>query len=213
MDNCYRLLHVAASDYPPSAIRYPLLSHLMSNKPGNRSRDARLAGSRAGGGLPGVPRRLDAKDVKIIEIVQTNGRIAKKALAEAIGLSLTPCFERLRRLERDGFISSYRGVVDPRRFGSFVWVYTEVSLVRHRATDFPRFEAAVRDVPEILTCDALGGGIDYMLHLVARDVAHYQQLMDTLLARDVGVDTYFTYIVTKRVKDSPGLPVAALMCS
>jgi Lrp/AsnC family transcriptional regulator, regulator of ectoine-degradation genes len=157
------------------------------------------------------PRRLDARDIKILEIVQTNGRISKKALADAIGLSLTPCFERLRRLERDGYISSYRGIVDPQRFGSFVWVHTEVTLVRHRAADFSRFEAVVCKMPEVLACDAVGGGVDYILQLVTRDVAHYQQIIDHLLTVDVGVDTYFTYIVTKRVKDAPGIPLSQLM--
>lgn len=156
-------------------------------------------------------RRLDARDIKILEIVQTNGRISKKALASEIGLSLTPCFERLRRLERDGFICSYRGVVDPQRFGSFVWVHTEVTLARHRAADFSRFEAVVCRMPEVLACDAVGGGIDYILHLVTRDVAHYQRLMDRLLAEDTGLDTYFTYIVTKRVKDAPGIPLSKLL--
>jgi Lrp/AsnC family transcriptional regulator of ectoine degradation len=156
-------------------------------------------------------RRLDARDVKILEIVQANGRISKKALADAIGLSLTPCFERLRRLEREGFISSYRGIVDPGRFGSFLWVYTEFTLARHRAADFSRFEAAVNEMPEVLSCDAVGGGIDYVLRLVTRDVAHYQRLIEDLLARDVGVDTYFTYIVTKRVKESSGIPLTLLI--
>lgn len=160
---------------------------------------------------PHSSNRLDARDVKILEIIQTNGRISKRALADAIGLSLTPCFQRVRRLEREGFIASYRGVVDARRFGSFVWVYAELTLARHRATDFSRFEAVVNQIPEVLACDAVGGGIDYVLKLVTRDVAHYQRLIDDLLAKDVGVDTYFTYIVTKRVKDSPVIPLSILM--
>ncbi|MBL8267989.1 Lrp/AsnC family transcriptional regulator [Steroidobacter sp.] len=154
---------------------------------------------------------LDAKDVRILEIVQTQGRISKKALADAIGLSLTPCFERLRRLEREGFIESYRGVIDAKRMGTFVWVHVEVTLARHRSTDFARFEAAITLLPEVLSCDAVGGGIDYVLLMVCRDVAHYQQLIDELLGREVGVETYFTYIVTKRVKDVPVIPLGLLL--
>lgn len=157
------------------------------------------------------PRRLDARDIRILEIIQTQGRISKKALAHAIGLSLTPCFERLQRLEREGFIREYRGILDAQRFGSFVWIYTEISLMRHRAADFSRFEAIVLRMPEVLACDAVGGGIDYMLKIVARDVAHYQRLIDKLLSHEVGVDKYFTYIVTKRVKANSALPLAALL--
>jgi Lrp/AsnC family transcriptional regulator of ectoine degradation len=156
-------------------------------------------------------RRLDARDIRILEIIQTHGRISKKALAHAIGLSLTPCFERLQRLEREGFIREYQGILDAQRFGSFVWIYTEISLARHRATDFSRFEAIVLRMPEVLACDAVGGGIDYMLKIVARDVAHYQRLIDELLSHDVGVDKYFTYIVTKRVKANSALPLTQLL--
>jgi Lrp/AsnC family transcriptional regulator of ectoine degradation len=156
-------------------------------------------------------RRLDARDLKILEIIQTNGRISKKALADAIGLSLTPCFQRLQRLEREGFIRGYRGVVDAQRFGSLIWVYTEISLARHRASDFMVFENAIKQIPEVLECDAVGGGVDYLVKFVARDVAHYQRIVEDLLARDIGVETYFTYIVTKRVKDGGGIPLRSLV--
>ncbi len=155
--------------------------------------------------------RLDARDLKILEIIQTNGRISKKALADAIGLSLTPCFQRLQRLEREGFIRGYRGVVNAQRFGSLIWIYTEITLARHRAADFQLFENAIRQIPEVLECDAVGGGIDYVLKLVAQDVAHYQRIIEELLAREIGVDNYFTYIVTKRVKDAPAIPLQSLM--
>lgn len=160
---------------------------------------------------PPPPQRLDSRDVRILEIIQRQGRISMKALADAIGLSLTPCCQRVRRLEREGYIGCYRGVVDARRLGAFVWIHTEVSLTRHRAADFSRFEAAVQQVPEVLTCDAVGGGIDYVLKLVTRDVAHYQCVIEDLLARDLGIDTYFTYMVTKRVKDAPAIPLSTLL--
>lgn len=155
--------------------------------------------------------RLDARDLRILEIIQTQGRISIKALANAVGLTLTPCSQRLQRLEREGYIGCYRGVVDARRLGSFMWVYTEISLARHRTADFSCFEAAVLRIPEVLTCDAVGGGIDYLLKLVTCDVAHYQRVIENLLARNVGIDTYSTYIVTKRIKDSPAMPLSTLL--
>lgn len=157
-----------------------------------------------------VARRLDARDLKILEIIQTRGRISKKALADAIGLSLTPCFQRLQRLEREGFIRSYRGVVDPQRFGAVIWAYTEITLARHRALDFKVFESAIRGIPQVLECDAVGGGIDYLLKIVASDVPHYQRIIETLLGLDVGVDSYCTYIVTKRIKEGAPIPLTLL---
>jgi len=155
--------------------------------------------------------RLDARDLRILEVVQANGRISKKALAETIGLSLTPCFARLRRLEASGFISGYRGVVDARRFGSFMWVHVEVTLSRHRAADFARFETVLQRIPEVIECDAVGGGIDYLLKLIVRDVDHYQRIIEDLLGREIGMATYNTFIVTKRVKESAPIPVATLL--
>jgi Lrp/AsnC family transcriptional regulator, regulator of ectoine-degradation genes len=155
--------------------------------------------------------RLDSRDLKILEIIQSNGRISKKALADAIGLSLTPCFHRLQRLERDGFIRGYRGIVDAQRLTSLTWVYTEISLARHRAPDFMLFENAIRQMPEVLECDAVGGGIDYVMKVVARDVASYQRFVEDLLKRDIGVNTYYTYIVTKRIKDSGRIPLRAML--
>lgn len=156
-------------------------------------------------------RRLDARDLEILEIVQAQGRISKKALADTIGLSLTPCYQRLQRLEKEGFISGYRGVLDAQRFGSFLWICTDITLSRHRAADFTRFENAVKQIPEVLECDAVGGGIDYVLKLVVRDVNHYQSIIDDLLEKDLGVSTYFTYVVTRRVKAATGIPLTALL--
>jgi Lrp/AsnC family transcriptional regulator of ectoine degradation len=155
-------------------------------------------------------RRLDARDLRILEIIQTNGRISKKALADAIGLSLTPCFQRLQRLEKEGFIREYRGVLDARRFGAVIWVYTEVKLARHRAVDFRLFESAIQRMPEVLECHAVGGGIDYLLKFVANDVAHYQRAMESLLDSGIAVDCYYTHIVTKRIKEASAIPLALL---
>jgi Lrp/AsnC family transcriptional regulator of ectoine degradation len=163
--------------------------------------------------MPTRPRtavRLDARDLRILDIIQRNGRISKKALAEEIGVTMTPCFQRLQRLEKEGFIRGYRGVVEARRFGPFVWVYTHVTLVRHRTADFERFESAVNGIQEVIECDVVSGGVDYILKVIVRDIAHYQRLIEELMARDIGISVYISYIVTKRVKESASIPLAEL---
>lgn len=145
-------------------------------------------------------RKLDGYDLAILRTLQSKGRITKTALAEAVNLSPSPCWERLRRLEDDGYISGYSADIDIRLLGPITEVLVEVTLANHRSSDFKRFECFVQDVEEITECVATGGGIDYMLRLVVRDVDAYQQLMDRLLETDVGIDRYFGYIVTKRVK-------------
>ncbi len=155
--------------------------------------------------------KLDELDLKILVALQREGRMTKLKLAERINLSPTPCWERLRRLEQAGIITGYHARIRLENLTRATIVLVEMTLKRHRREDFDRFEAAVQTIPEILECYATGGGIDYMLKVIARDVDAYQRLIDRLLTDDVGIDRYFTYIVTKPVKESFELPLARLL--
>lgn len=151
--------------------------------------------------------RLDAIDLKILATLQREGRITKLALADRVNLSPTPCWQRLKRLEAAGFIRGYRAEIDLARLGGSTTVMVEVALKHHRYEDFERFEHAVRQVPEIVECVATGGGVDYLLKVVATDIDAYQQLIDRLLAAEIGIERYVTYVVTRTVKSSPQVPV------
>lgn len=152
--------------------------------------------------------KLDPIDLRILAEVQRDGRITKVALADRVGLSATPCWNRLRRLEEAGVISGYHARIAPRSIASIALIFVEVKLGGHRKADFDRFERAVREIPQIISCWSTGGSIDYLLRVVAGDIAAYQEIMDDLLAREVGISRYFTFVVTKTVKDDPVLPVA-----
>lgn len=154
---------------------------------------------------------LDPADLRILTEIQRDGRITKLALAEKVGLSPTPCWTRLRRLEERGIIAGYNARLALRQVTPWVFVLVELTLRNHRQSDFDQFERVVREVPEIMTCWAVGGGVDYVLKTIAKDVNTYQILIDGLLARDIGIDRYFTYIVTKVVKDDPEIPLATLL--
>jgi len=147
--------------------------------------------------------RLDSYDFAILRALQANGRITKVALAEAVGLSPSPCWERLKKLETAGLITGYRATVDIRRIAPVTEVLVELTLSGHRAEDFRRFEAIAKARPEVQACWALGGGVDYLLRLVVRDVDAYQRFMDELLEAGAGIGRYFGYIVTKTVKNTP----------
>ncbi len=144
--------------------------------------------------------KLDKADIRILDTLQRDGRITKLRLAEAVGLSPTACWERLRRLERARVITGYAARIDRAKIARESTVLVEVTLRRHTQADFDRFEAAIGAQPEVVACDATGGGIDYLLRVVAPDIAAYQALMEDLLARNLGIDRYFSYIVTKTVK-------------
>ncbi|XNO40640.1 Lrp/AsnC family transcriptional regulator (plasmid) [Sinorhizobium meliloti] len=154
--------------------------------------------------------RLDAIDLRILDAIQRDGRITKLALAEKTGLSPTPCWMRLRKLEKAGIISGYHARVSLRRVTPVASVMVQLTLANHRQADFDRFERAVRDIPEIVCCWSVGGGVDYILKVVATDIDAYQRLIDALLDRELGIARYFTYIVTKTVKEDPVVPLSLL---
>jgi Lrp/AsnC family transcriptional regulator of ectoine degradation len=155
--------------------------------------------------------KLDAYDIRILATLQRDGRITKLKLAEQIGLSPSPCWERMKRLQEAGYIRGFHADVDVAKVVRITTVFVEVTLASHGAEDFARFEAAVQDVPEIVECQAIGGGADYIMKVVTTDIEAYQALIDRLLAERVGIGRYFTYIVTKPVKCPQGAPLPHLL--
>ena len=155
--------------------------------------------------------KLDSIDIKILATLQREGRITKVALAEQVHLSPTPCWERLKKMERLGLIQGYHATIALKKIASHALFFTEITLSSHTQKDFQRFENAMTDFPEIMECWATGGGVDYMLKIIARDIEFYQAFVDRLLDAGLGIDRYFTYVVTKPVKDSREIPLEHLL--
>lgn len=144
---------------------------------------------------------LDKRDIDILRILSREGRIAKAELARRVNLSPTPCWQRLKRLEDAGLIRGYRAEIALKPLGPSVTTFVTVELQSHRVHDFRAFEAEMLRRDEVTGCWALGGGFDYLLQVVTRDVEAYQGLIDELLRAEIGLVRYFTYIVTATVKD------------
>lgn len=153
--------------------------------------------------------RLDARDIKILSILQREGRLSKSALAERVNLSSTPCWERLHRLEEAGIIERYGAQISLKALGPVTIVFVEITIENHRAEDFQRFEKAIADIAEIVECWALGGGIDYLCKVIVRHLDDYQQLIEAMLDQRIGIQRYFSYVVTAPVKNEP-VPVQLL---
>lgn len=149
--------------------------------------------------------KLDDRDIAILRVLAENGRISKTALAERVGLSATPCWNRLKRLEQSGLISNYRAEINLRKIGPNVTVFVAAELVDHTAASFRAFEDAMQRYEEVIACWSLGGGFDYLMQIVTSDIDAYQRLIDEILEARIGLAKYFTYIVTKPVK-SGGVP-------
>lgn len=155
--------------------------------------------------------KLDRFDVAILAALQQDGTLTRAELAERIGLSQTPCHERIKRLEKRGIIASYHARLDVAKLFSVCTVFVTIVLERHKAADFQRFETAIMTVPEILECHALAGGIDYIVKVIVTDFNRYQQLIDDLLAIEIGISQYYTYMVTKPIKMTQAIPLEHLL--
>ncbi len=138
-------------------------------------------------------------------VLSAEGRITNAQLAERVGLSASPCWERVRKLEKAGIIDGYQARIGLRKLAPVLTVFVTVELTDHTAAAFRTFEGHIAALPEVAACWALGGGFDYLMQVVARDIDAYQTLMDRILDADVGLERYFTYVVTKAVKDA-GVP-------
>ncbi|MEZ5836030.1 MAG: Lrp/AsnC family transcriptional regulator [Geminicoccaceae bacterium] len=154
--------------------------------------------------------KLDSRDVAILAILAREGRVSKTELARRVNLSATPCWERIRRLQQAGVVTGYHAQIALKSITAHVELFVIVELEHHRAEAFAMFERAVLAVDEITGCWALGGGFDYLLRVITRDIDAYQRLIDDLLGQKIGLARYFTYIVTKSVKSGPP-PLGALL--
>ena len=151
--------------------------------------------------------KLDRIDINILAQLQNNGKLSNVKLADAVGLSPSPCLQRVRRLEKAGYITSYRAQLNLAKLGDYITVFTEITLNDHRREDFIKFEAEIRRYEAVQECHLVSGGYDYLVKFVARSVAHYQEIVENILERNIGVDKYFSYIVIKSilVKDTVAL--------
>ncbi len=155
--------------------------------------------------------KLDRIDVNILVQLMNDGRMSNVSLADAVGLSPSPCLQRVKRLEAAGIIKGYGANVNISRLVETMTIFTEVTLTDHRRENFVKFETSLKAIKELQECHLVSGGYDYLLRFIVRSVSHYQELMEELLERKVGVEKYFSYIVIKSpiVRSSP--PILDLM--
>jgi len=150
---------------------------------------------------------FDKNDRKILNILQADGRIANVELAERIGLSPTSIGERLKRLQRDGFIEGYGARLNPHKLGLGLLVFVEVLLDKTTPDVFARFAAAVKLAPEVLECHMVAGGFDYLVKARVADMTAYRRFLGDILLALPGVKETRTYAVMEEVKRDAPLPV------
>lgn len=138
---------------------------------------------------------IDRLDLRILTELQRRGRVTNVELADAVGLSPSPCLTRVKRLEKAGFIAGYGAIVQIEKLGDVQIVFAKITLADHRPEDFVRFIDAIRDVDEIMECHHATGGYDYLLKFVTRDIGHYDSVLEALLKWDLGIEKYVSYVI------------------
>ena len=139
----------------------------------------------------------DQIDLRILKELQRNGRVDNNDLAFAVGLSASSCLQRVRRLEAAGYITGYSARLNLAKLGNPQQVFTQFTLSSHRNEDFLRFEAALRSLDQVMEVYLTCGGMDYLVKFVANSIDEYQALIDGLLASNLGIYKYFSFIVMK----------------
>jgi Lrp/AsnC family transcriptional regulator, leucine-responsive regulatory protein len=150
---------------------------------------------------------IDKIDRRILSILQGDGRIANVELADRIGLSPTSIGERLKRLQREGFVEGYGARLNPQRLGLGLLVFVEVLLDKTTSDVFEKFARAVQNAPEVLECHMVAGGFDYLVKVRLPDMAAYRKFLGERLLALPGVRETRTYAVMEEVKRDAPLPV------
>ena len=150
---------------------------------------------------------LDRVDRSILRELQANGRITYNELAERVGLSKTPCLNRVKRLERQGFIRGYQAMLDPDRVQQGYVVYVQVKLTSTKRAMLEKFNKKVCDIPAIVSCHMMAGGYDYLLKVRTKDMKAYRDFLVEELSTLPGVDQTSTFPVMEQVKDSSQLQI------
>ena len=125
-------------------------------------------------------RVLDKIDLLMLSIMQKDGRIAMKDLAEQVGLSLTPCIERVRRMERDGVIVGYHARVMPQALGLQILVFVEITLHQKSEKAFDRFRRAILAIPEVMECHLVSGDFDYLIKARIPEMTAYRRSLEEI---------------------------------
>jgi len=155
--------------------------------------------------MPTAP--LDAIDRRILRVLQENARIPNVELAQAVGLSPSPCLRRVRDLEERGIVRRYVGLVDPGAVGLPVSVFVQVTLERQVERALETFETAVQERPEVMECYLMTGDADYLLRVVVPDLEAFQRFLMEHLTRVPGVASIKSSFALKQVKYLTALPL------
>ena len=145
---------------------------------------------------------LDRIDQKILKALQKDGRLSNVALSKIVNLSPTPCLERVKRLEREGYIESYHAKLNAGKMKADFLTFMTVSLGQTNEVVFEEFKAAISDIDEIVECHMVGGGFDYLLKIRTESMADFRHLMGERLSGISSIASTSSYFVMEEIKNT-----------
>lgn len=153
---------------------------------------------------------LDWFDIKILAHLQREGRCSNIDLADAVGLTPSPCLARMKRLQKLGVIRGFDADIALEKVGDFVIVFSEVTICEHRRDEFRVFEDSISKHPEIIECYNVSGGYDYLLKIVTSSIALFQELMEKLLEAEIGIRKFSSRIVLRQPFGNRKFPIGMI---
>ncbi|MCM1153433.1 MAG: Lrp/AsnC family transcriptional regulator [Muribaculum sp.] len=153
---------------------------------------------------------LDKIDIKLLQCLQSNSRLTTKELAQEVNLSTTPVYERIKRLENEGYIKRYVAILDAEKLNMGFTVYVNVKLSKQNHSGAKEFIESIRDLPEVMECYSVTGQFDYLLKLCAPNMRYYRNLVLDVLGNIDAVGSVESTFVMSEIKRSTSLPLYQL---
>lgn len=155
-----------------------------------------------------MPNNLDKYERRILQLLQRDATLTTAAIAEEVGLSPSPCWRRIDRLEREGFIKRRVALLDRNKVGLRAQIFAQIKLNAHGRANLDEFTAAIGNFPEVLECYVLMGSVDFLLRIVAEDIEAYERFFFQQLSQIPGVQEVNSVVALSEIKATTELPIA-----
>lgn len=150
---------------------------------------------------------MDKKDIEILKLLQSDGRLATAEIAERVNLSQSPCWRRINQYEQEGIIEKKVHLLNREKLGMEMVVFTSINLTVTNSRSLEQFERAVIRFPEVVECYTMTGMIDYMLKVVTKDIRHYELFIRNHLAQLPNISALHSHVSVTKIKDTTELPL------
>jgi len=154
-----------------------------------------------------MPEPLDRYEKRILTLLQQDASLSTAAIAEKVGLSSSPCWRRIDRLEREGFIKRKVVLVDRKKIGLNAQIFAQIKLNAHGRANLDEFTTAIRAFPEVLECYVLMGSVDFLIRIVATDIEAYERFFFDRLSQLPGVQEVNSTVALSEIKATTALPI------